>query len=132
MHSSRMRTGRSLTVCWSLLRGVSASQGVCVCQWGVCLLLGRCLLPGGCLLWGLCVSAGGGIPARTEADTPPVHRITDTSKNMTLATTSLRPVINDEEPYIQTFYYYVFLLFNFMIKINDKFYNLQQNSFVDP
>ena len=35
------------------------------------------------------------IPACTEADTPPppVNRITDTSKNITLATTSLRPVI---------------------------------------
>ena len=34
---------------------------------------------------------GGSIPACTEAD-PPVDRITDTSKNITLATTSLRPV----------------------------------------
>ena len=59
MHSSRMRTGRSLTVC-------------------------RSLLPAG---WG-------GIPAFTEADTPPpANRMTDTSKIITLATTSLRPVI---------------------------------------
>ena len=36
--------------------------------------------------WGL------GIPACTEAD-PPVNRITHTCKNITLATTSLRPVI---------------------------------------
>ena len=36
---------------------------------------------------------GGGIPACTDADPPPVNRITDTSKNITLATTSLRPVI---------------------------------------
>ena len=36
---------------------------------------------------------GGSIPACTEAD-PPVDRITDTSKNVALATTSLRPVIN--------------------------------------
>ena len=62
MHSSRMRTGHSLTVCRSLLLG----GGVC--------------------------SGGGGIPACTEAD-PPVNRMTDTSKNITLATTSLRPVI---------------------------------------
>ena len=36
---------------------------------------------------------GEGIPACTEAD-PPVNRMIDTSKNITLATTSLRPVIN--------------------------------------
>ena len=56
MRSSRMRTGRSLTV----LGGVSALGGVC--SWGVsalglCLFLGGCLLrgvsaPGGCLLLG--------------------------------------------------------------------------------
>ena len=65
MHSSRMRTGRSLTVCRGggvCFPGVPSSGGV------------------------------GGIPACTEAD-PPVNRITDTSKNITLATTSLRPVI---------------------------------------
>ena len=46
MHSSRMRTGRSLTVCRG---GVSAPGG------------GLCLLRGG---------GGGGIPACTEADNP--------------------------------------------------------------
>ena len=35
---------------------------------------------------------GGGIPACTEEDTPPVNRMTDRCKNITLATTSLRPV----------------------------------------
>ena len=69
-----MRTGRSLTVCRSLLPGG-----------GACFLLG-CVLPRGCVL------PGGGIPACTEADPPPVNRITDTSKNITLATTSLRSV----------------------------------------
>ena len=34
--------------------------------------------------------AGGGSPP----ETPPVDRITDTSENITLATTSLRPVMN--------------------------------------
>ena len=51
--------------------------------------------PGGCLLQGVCVPAPGGgcgIPACTEADTPPVNRMTDRCKNITLATTSLRPV----------------------------------------
>ena len=59
MHSSRMRTGRSLTVCRSLLPGGSAAGGSAL---GGCLLQG-CLLqggvcPGGCLLWGVC--SGGG------------------------------------------------------------------------
>ena len=57
-----MRTGRLLTVYRSLLPGM------------------RCLL------------RGGGIPACTEADPPAVNRITDTSKNIALVTTSLRPV----------------------------------------
>ena len=82
-----------------LLRGVSAPQGGC-------LVLGGCLVPGGVCSRG--VSAGGfwsggsgprrgsapgglllegvgaGIPACTEAD-PPVDRITDACKNITLA-----------------------------------------------
>ena len=75
MHSSRMCTGRSLTVYRSLLRGVSALGGVS--SGGVCLLLGGgicsrevspprgCLLPGGACSWGggICsweVSAVGG------------------------------------------------------------------------
>ena len=68
MHSSRMRTGRSLTVCCSLLPG------------GVCLLQGVFSLPrggllrgvsapggsalGGCLLWGGGVSALGVVSAQ--------------------------------------------------------------------
>ena len=41
-----------------------------------------------------CLLPGVGIPACTEADThpPPVNRMTDRCKNITLATTSLRPV----------------------------------------
>ena len=99
MHSSRMRTGCSLTVCWSLLRvggGVSSRGGVSApggLVWGECLLLGGsapggvwsggCLLSGGvwsggCLVggdgacsgWGG-VWSGGYIPVCTEADTPP-------------------------------------------------------------
>ena len=54
---------------------------------GGCLLRRVSAGGGGCLLLG-----GGGIPACTEAN-PPVNRITDTSKNITSATTSLRPVI---------------------------------------
>ena len=105
MHSSRMLTGRSLTVCQSLLHGEGGRcllQGVCsrgrgVYSRGVCLLWGcvcsgGCLLLGGCLLWGGVCSWGVsapwgvcGIPACTEADTPPVDRITDACKNITLA-----------------------------------------------
>ena len=52
MHSSRMRTSRSLTVCCSLLPG------------GGCLLWGVGLLPGGgvCLVWGVCLVRGGLVP----------------------------------------------------------------------
>ena len=84
MHSGRMRTGRSKTVCWSLLPG-----GGCPLPGG-----GGCLLPGGegfggsapgggiwsggvCLLPGGVVSGlggWGGIPACTEADPLPPPR----------------------------------------------------------
>ena len=68
---------------------------------GVCLVLGGCLVPG-VSVWG--VSAPGGcllqggvgcIPSCNEADTPPMNRMTNSSKNITLATTSLRPVIRN-------------------------------------
>ena len=84
MHSSRMRTGRSLTVCRSLLPGgggsapggreVSAPRGGSAPGGGVCL--------------GVVVSQ------HALRQTPPVNRITDTSKNITLATNSLWPVMN--------------------------------------
>ena len=61
MHSSRMRTGHSLTICQSLLLlcllpgglllGVSAPRGVSA-PWGVS-------APGGCLLWGVSAPKGG-------------------------------------------------------------------------
>ena len=99
MHSSRMRTGRSLTVCCSLLPGGGSnwSGGVLPGLGGVCLVRGGSPwsggggLPGprGCLpdLEGFSLVLGG------SPETPPVDRITDTCKNITLATTSLRPVI---------------------------------------
>ena len=79
MHSSRMRTGRSLTVYRSLLLwggvcswGVSAPGGYLllggggVSAPGGCLLLGLSAL-GGCLLWGVsapgAVCSGGGVSA---------------------------------------------------------------------
>ena len=99
MHSSRMRTGRSLTVCWRLLpgggggalvprgsaRGVSALGGVCFWRgasaprgssaprWG-----GVWSRGGVVSAWGVYSQEGsgpgdGGIPACTEGDTlPPV------------------------------------------------------------
>ena len=139
MHFSRMRTGRSLTVSWSLLpggRGVSASRGgllpggvcsqgglppvglsapgrgvcsrgclppgvsasggcllpgVCVCLWGG-LLLGGCLLLGGVHSWGVVSQHA------LRQTPPPVNRMTNRCKNITLATTSLRPVIMNHLP----------------------------------
>ena len=131
MHCSRMCTGRSLTVCCSLLPGggwmgllggvllwgvpgwggvfalggtwsggawsgggwVSGLGGVC--SWGASVpggvwsrgvwsggsALGGCLVQGG-----VCLSrAGVGIPACTEADTPPPRGQTHACKNITLA-----------------------------------------------
>ena len=70
---------------------------------GVCLVQGVVLLgPGGGSPWsGGVLPAGGsawsqgGVSAWSQGgspETPPVNRITDTCKNITLATTSLRPV----------------------------------------
>ena len=139
MHSSRMRTGRSLTVYRSLLPwgwgcllpgglcfqgvsapgggvcswgglclwGVSASRGcVCsrggllwggVCSWGVvcsrgCLLQGG-VCSGGCLFLGLGVVSQHAL----RQTPPPVNRMTNRCKNITLATTSLRPVIKIQQ-----------------------------------
>ena len=104
MHSSRMRTGRSLTICRSLPLG--GGRGARVCFLGGRgagsffggLLLGGLLLGGvgllllGVSFWGLPPSGGCLLPG----DPPtPVDRITDTSKNITLATTSLRSVITE-------------------------------------
>ena len=77
MHSSRMRTGRSLTVCAGG-GGVPPSGGT---PWQGCLLAEGGLLDRGSP-W-----QGGSL-----RQTPPVNRMTDRCKNITLATTSLRPV----------------------------------------
>ena len=70
--------------------GISAPEGGSVPGRG-CLLLGRYLLWGeGVCLGGLL--PGGGIPACTQAD-PPMNRMTDRCKDITLTTISLRPVI---------------------------------------
>ena len=73
----------------------SAFRGRGVCSRGVSALGGllwRGLSALGVSTLGGCLLLGGGIPACTEADTPPVDRITDMSKNITWATTSLRLV----------------------------------------
>ena len=71
-----MRTGRSLTVCPGM----------------------GCFLPGGRVLpsrGGVCFLLGGVPPSQhalRQTPPPTVNRMTGTSKNITLATTSLRPV----------------------------------------
>ena len=71
---------------------MSATGGVCsggVSAWG-------CALGGVCSQWGVCllpgVSAPGGSVHAGIPHTPPVNRMTNRCKNITLATTSLRPV----------------------------------------
>ena len=76
-------------------------QGGCLPGWGgVCLVGG--VLPG---------LGGSGIPACTEADTLPPCGQTHTCKNITLATTSLRPVINQD-----LILYYVWAGFYFVVE----------------
>ena len=76
MHSSRMRTGRSLSVCCSLLPGGGAwSGGVClfqgglpvlggICSWGGVCSGGRVPGPGGCV-------RSGGVSQHALRQTPP-------------------------------------------------------------
>ena len=83
--------------------GVCLVRGVYAWSWGVCLVRGCLPGPEGAA-WcgegglpgprgGVCLVQGGsGIPACTEADTLPPCGQTHTCKNITLATTSLRPV----------------------------------------
>ena len=97
MHSSRMRTGRSLTVCCSLLGGGVCSRGG-VCSGGVSAPGGSALGGsglGGCLLQGVC-SRGGVYPSmHWGRHPPPVERIFDTRLwKYYLGPTSLRPVMN--------------------------------------
>ena len=141
MHSSRMRTGRSLTVCWGVLPtggslpggspcwGVSLpGEGVSLPSWvslpvgspcrGVLPARGSpcpggspCLgglrargvlpargvsLPGGSPCLGGLLARGVSLPGvgfSLPETPPPVNRITHSCKNITLATTSLRPVM---------------------------------------
>ena len=88
MHSSGMRTARSPSM--HCAGGGGGAKGVC--SQGGCLLPGRVsapeggeclLLGGGLVMGGVCSQGGSGpggvsaIPACTEADPPPVNRMTD-------------------------------------------------------
>ena len=133
MHSSRMRTGRSLTVFRSLQPGgvylvpggtwswggvpgpgggtwsqggvpgpggvylvpggrgvylVPGGRGVYLVPGGVYLVLGGYLVPGGTWSQGVYLALGG--PGQVLP--PPVNRMTNRCKNITLAKTSFRPV----------------------------------------
>ena len=86
-------------------RGGACLEGGCLPGGGVPACLEGGCLPGGggvpawrggaCLggwvpAWGGCLPREGGVPGQVP---PPVNRITDTCKNITLAKTSFRPVI---------------------------------------
>ena len=117
MHSSRMRTGRSLTVFQILqLGGVPGTRGVYLVLVGVYLVRGV-PGPGGCT-WSRgvpgpgvgCTWFPGGVPGQGGVPgpggvprpggvylvpgqvLPPVNRMTNRCKNITLAKTSFRPV----------------------------------------
>ena len=78
LHSSRMRTARALTVSPSMLCAGGVPPGG-VLLWGG-LLLGGCLLLGGLLQ--------GGVSQHALRQTPPVNRMTNRCKNITLPQTS--------------------------------------------
>ena len=110
MHSSRMRTGRTLTIfrsrlvaggCTCLVRG-----GTCLVRGGTCLVQGgvpawsggcTCLVQRG--LWSQGVSGPGGgtclVPGGVPGQVPPLWTefLTHACENITLAKTSFRPVI---------------------------------------
>ena len=97
MHSSRMRTGRTLTVFRSLL-----FPGGCLFRGGTCLVPGGCVwsrgvyLPGRGGVWsrgGTCLVLGG--ECAWSGTPPPVDRMTHACENITLAKTSFRPVIKN-------------------------------------
>ena len=85
--------GVSAPGCLLLLPGGVCSQRGCLLQGGV---YSGGSAPGGSAPrgagGGVSAPGGGGIPACTEADAPRVIRKTNRCKNITLATTSLRPV----------------------------------------
>ena len=137
--------------------GVSAPGGVCsggiVSAVGVSAPRGMPAQGGVCSGGGICsggvsaprvVSASGGcgIPACTEADTPPVNRMTDRCKNITLTTTSLWPVkIYVVIETVELFKYYVVYVMStcrlvmFLMLLRDvaqrQFQNMQNKFHLD-
>ena len=77
---------------WPNPRGGACFLG-CVLPGGWCVLRGGVCFPGGCASGGVPASRGWYPSMHWGRPPPPVNRITDTSKNITLATTSLRLVI---------------------------------------
>ena len=92
MHSSRMRTARLLPVspnmhcsgCVPAQGGVPIRQG-CTYPGGMYLPRGSVYLPGGVPAWGVPACLGGEYLLRYS---PPVNRMTDRCKNITLPQTS--------------------------------------------
>ena len=88
MHSSTMCTDLSLTVCWRLLPGGPGGSrpGGVWFHGGVWSQGGSgpggVSAPGGCLLWGAVVSQHA--LRQTPSPDPPMDRITDACKNITL------------------------------------------------
>ena len=65
MHSSRMRTARSLTIIWGGVRGSGWGDacfrgGMCASGWGHACFRWGCMLPGE---GGACIPPGGGVRA---------------------------------------------------------------------
>ena len=88
---------------FSLVGGICLAAGVSLVRGGSPWFGGVSLVPGGfSLVWGGSPWSGGVLPGLegcllgpggdSPETLPPVNRITDTCKNITLATTSLRPV----------------------------------------
>ena len=81
---------------FSLAGGCSPCWGFSLVPGGFFLVRGGFSLSGGGSPW-----SRGGLPGprggRGDSGDPPVNRITDTCKNITLATTSLRPVIKTRQ-----------------------------------
>ena len=100
MHSSRIGTARLLTVSQHALPGGVPARGCtclgvylprrCTClegtYQGVYLPMGVCTFPGGCTCPGVCVYLPGGCTC--PGTPPPVNRMTDRCKNITLPQTS--------------------------------------------
>ena len=115
MHSSRMRTGRSgggVSALMGLLRGGVCSGGSAPggLIWGVSDQGGVCSggsASGGSALGGFALG-GGLVYQHALRQTPPVNRMTNRCKNITLATNSLRPVTTKLTPSIEVCFLWMY------------------------